>query len=112
MVFESRSLGVEVSDGKEIDPIAMQDWINLILVVVPISIVVLALINGFSPAGSAMLALTVLLFLSFLNPDMRKEPIRVAMSFAQGGRDLRAVAYGDRHCQHDHCRTWCHRAPS
>ena len=62
----------------------MQDWINLILVVVPISIVVLALINGFSPAGSAMLALTVLLFLSFLNPDMRKEPIRVAMSFAKG----------------------------
>ena len=85
VVFESRSLGVEVGDGKEIDPIAMQDWINLILVVVPISIVVLALINGFSPAGSAMLALTVLLFLSFLNPDMRKEPIRVAMSFAKGG---------------------------
>ena len=45
VVFESRSLGVEVGDGQEIDPIAMQDWINLILVVVPISIVVLALIE-------------------------------------------------------------------
>lgn len=85
VVFEARSLGVEPSGDQDLDPITSQDWINLILVVVPISIVVAALIQGFSPAGSAMIALTALLFLSFLNPDMRARPIRVAISFAKGG---------------------------
>lgn len=85
VVFESRALGVEAGAEAEIDPVTRQDWINLILVVVPISIVVLALISGFSAAGSAMLALSVLLVISFLNPDMRREPIRVARSFARGG---------------------------
>ncbi len=85
VVFESRSLGVEVTEESEIEPITSQDWINLILVVVPISIVVVALMSGFSAAGSAMIALTCLLVLSFLNPDMRKHPIKVAESFAKGG---------------------------
>ena len=85
VVFESRSLGVEAAADTELDPITVQDWINLILVVVPISIVVFALISGFSPAGSAMIALSVLLVLSFLNPEMRKKPIKVAQSFAKGG---------------------------
>ena len=96
VVFEARSLGVEASGDQELDPIKPQDWINLILVIVPISIVVISLIQGFSPAGSAMIALTVLLFLSFLNPEMRAKPIRVATSFAKGGvtfgRLLMAIA--------------------
>ena len=85
VVFESRSLGVEATGEAEIDPITPQDWINLILVVVPVSIVVIALMSGFSAAGSAMIALTCLLVLSFLNPEMRRRPIRVAESFAKGG---------------------------
>lgn len=85
VIFEARSLGVEATSEAEIDPITSQDWINLILVIVPISIVVIALIMGFSAAGSAMIALSVLLVLSFLNPDMRKKPILVAQSFAKGG---------------------------
>ena len=96
VVFESRALGVEAGGEVEMDPIVPQDWINLILVVVPISIVVIALIYGFSPAGSAMIALTALLFLSFLNPEMRARPILVAASFAKGGvtfgRLLMAIA--------------------
>lgn len=85
VVFEARSLGVEASSEAEVEPITVQDWINLILVIVPISIVVIALIMGFSAAGSAMIALSVLLILSFLNPEMRKKPILVAQSFAKGG---------------------------
>ncbi len=85
VVFESRSLGVEAAEAAEVDPINQQDWINLILVVVPISIVVIALVSGFSPAGSAMIALSCLLVLSFLNPEMRARPLRVAESFARGG---------------------------
>ena len=85
VVFEARALNVGESSEAEMDPIVAQDWINLILVVVPISIVVIALIMGFSAAGSAMIALTALLILSFLNPEMRKKPIRVAQAFARGG---------------------------
>lgn len=85
VVFEARSLDVEAADEAEIDPIAPQDWINLILVVAPVSIVVVALMRGFSAAGSAMIALTCLLALSFLNPQMRRRPISVAESFAKGG---------------------------
>ena len=85
VVFEARSLGVEATPEAEFDPITVQDWISLILVIVPISIVVIALIMGFSAAGSAMIALSVLLVLSFLNPEMRRKPILVAESFARGG---------------------------
>ena len=85
VIFESRSLGVEASDDGDVDPIVPQDWINLILVVAPIATVVVALIAGFSPAGSAMLALTLLMVISFLNPDIRKRPLTVLESFARGG---------------------------
>ena len=85
VVFEARSLDVAATDDTEIEPIVAQDWINLILVIVPISIVVFALIAGFSPAGSAMIALSTLIVLSFLNPDMRKRPLSILESFARGG---------------------------
>ena len=85
VVFESRALGVKAAQEAELEPITSQDWINLILVVVPVAIVVVALISGFSAAGSAMIALSCLLVLSFLNAEMRAQPIRVAASFAKGG---------------------------
>lgn len=85
VIFEARALDVAAASEAEIDPITPQDWINLILVVAPVSIVVIALMAGFSAAGSAMIALTCLLALSFLNPQMRRRPLRVAESFAKGG---------------------------
>ncbi len=85
VVFEARSLNVGETEEADIDPIEPQDWINLILVVVPISTVVVCLILGFSAAGSAMLALSLLMILSFLNPLIRKQPIIVLQSFARGG---------------------------
>lgn len=85
VVFEARSLNVGETSEVEMDPIVTQDWINLILVVVPIGTVVACLMLGFSAAGSAMLALTLLMVLSFLNPEIRKRPVIVLQSFARGG---------------------------
>lgn len=85
VIFESRSLGVEASDDEDLDPVTTQDWINLILVVVPVMTVIVGLIMGFSPAGSAMLALTFLMLLSFLNPEIRQQPLLLAKAFAGGG---------------------------
>ena len=85
VIFEARALNMSASDTEDLDPIIIQDWINLVLVVLPIAAVVFALVSGFSAAGSAMLALTLLLVLSFINPDIRKKPFIVVESFAKGG---------------------------
>ena len=85
VVFEARALNVNAAEEADVDPIVTQDWINLILVVVPITAVVVCLLMGFSAAGSAMLALSLLLVISFLNPEMRAKPILVLQSFARGG---------------------------
>ena len=85
VIFEARALNMSASDTEELEPIFIQDWINLVLVVLPIATVVFALISGFSAAGSAMLALSLLMVLSFINPDIRKKPFIVVESFAKGG---------------------------
>ncbi|MEM5544292.1 TRAP transporter fused permease subunit [Sulfitobacter sp. AS92] len=85
VVFEARSLNMGETPETEMSAILPQDWVNLILVVAPICTVVACLVMGFSAAGSAMLALTLLLLLSFLNPEMRKRPLTVLESFSRGG---------------------------
>ena len=92
VVFESRRLGIEaVSDLSDTDEdlvVRRQDYYNLILVFVPIATVVTALQYGFSPAGSGNIALTVLIPLSFLNPEVRKTPMLILNAFANGGRQF------------------------
>jgi TRAP transporter 4TM/12TM fusion protein len=85
VIFEARALNMSASDAEDLEPIVIQDWTNLVLVVLPIATVVLALVSGFSAAGSAMLALTLLMVLSVINPDIRKKPFIVVESFAKGG---------------------------
>ena len=74
----------------------MQDYVNLLLIVLPIGTVIAALLSGLSPAGSALLALMVLFVVSFLNPEIRRRPFLLVRGFAQGSvafsRLLMAVA--------------------
>ncbi len=89
VVFESRRLGVVAKEEDVADiEIARSDYVNLVLVVLPIFIVVAALIYGASPAGSAILALFCLIPLSFLNPDIRREPHRLLGALAKGGANM------------------------
>jgi TRAP transporter 4TM/12TM fusion protein len=94
VVFESRRLGIEaVADLSDTETDAdlvvhRQDYYNLILVFVPIITVVTALLQGFSPAGAGNIALTVLIPLSFLNPEVRKTPMLVINALANGGRQF------------------------
>ncbi|WP_162300849.1 TRAP transporter permease [Alkalilacustris brevis] len=86
VMFEARRLGVEARDDETAeDPIMLQDWINLILVIVPVTIVVVSLIGGASPAGSAVNALFVLIALSLLNPVIRRRPHLIIVALARGG---------------------------
>ena len=92
VVFESRRLGIEaVADLSDTDvdlTVQRQDYYNLILIFVPIATVIFALLQGFSPAGAGNIALTVLIPLSFLNPEVRKTPTLIITALANGGRQF------------------------
>lgn len=86
VVFESRRLGIEaVPDMEPGMNVTSQDYLNLVMVFVPIVIVVTALVNGFSAAGSGMMALFSLMPLSFLNPEIRRKPWLILKALARGG---------------------------
>ncbi|MEY1553992.1 TRAP transporter permease [Yoonia sp. R2331] len=85
IVFESRRLGIEAAEERPPElHVTFQDYVNLLLIVLPIGTVIFALISGMSPAGSALIALMVLFAVSFINPDIRREPFRLVKGFAQG----------------------------
>ena len=92
VVFESRRLGIEaVSDLSDTDvdlAVHRQDYYNLILIVVPIATVVFALLSGFSAAGAGNIALTLLIPLSFLNPEVRQTPFLIIRALSNGGRQF------------------------
>jgi len=92
VVFESRRLGIEaVADLSDTDTdltVQRQDYYNLILIIVPIVTVVFALLWGFSAAGAGNIALTVLVPLSFLNPEVRQTPALIIRALANGGRQF------------------------
>ncbi len=92
VVFESRRLGIEaVADLSDTDTdltVQRQDYYNLILIIVPIATVIFALLWGFSAAGAGNIALTVLVPLSFLNPEVRQTPALIIRALANGGRQF------------------------
>jgi TRAP transporter 4TM/12TM fusion protein len=85
IVFESRRLGIEAEEERPTElEVTRQDYVNLLLIILPIGTVIVSLIQGRSPAGSALFALMVLFVISFINPDIRREPFRLVKGFAQG----------------------------
>ena len=92
VIFESRRLGIEaVSDVYDTDDdltVHRQDYYNLILIVVPIAAVVFALLSGFSAGGAGNIALTILIPMSFLNPEVRRSPYLIIKAFMTGGRQF------------------------
>lgn len=87
VVFEARRLGIEAVP--DMDPglqVSAQDFLNLIMVFVPISIVIITLLLGFSPSGAGIFALFSLIPLSFLNPEVRRMPTMILLALARGGQ--------------------------
>ena len=99
VVFEARRLGVEVGvedlDRPELR-VVRQDYVNLVMVVVPIGVVVAALLQGLSAAGAGMTAFFAIIPLSLFNPEVRKRPFIVVEALSQAGltfgRLLMAIA--------------------
>lgn len=91
VVYEARRLGIESQpqDGGARQAPERQDYINLIMVFVPLSIVIIALLSGFSPAGAGILALFSVVPLSLaLNPAIRQRPLALVHALANGGNSF------------------------
>jgi TRAP transporter 4TM/12TM fusion protein len=84
VTVESRRQGIEVQPMAVDDQITRVDVINSFLFIVPIITVIGAMLTGSSTAAAGFYAVIVLLVLSVINPEVRKEPMRIWRSFIKG----------------------------
>ena len=85
VLFESRKMNMSETN-LDVPALVRQDWINVILMVfLPLSLIIIRLINGASPAGSAITAMFVVVIMSLFNPAVRKRPIILLEAIAEGG---------------------------
>ncbi|RVT50863.1 TRAP transporter permease [Rubrivivax albus] len=86
IVFESRRLGIRPdASTATVPPPTPQDYLNLLLVFGPLALIVVLLVIGLSAAGASMAAIGLLLPLSFINPTVRRRPLLLVKSLANGG---------------------------
>lgn len=91
--FEAEKLGIVAREDEEaIEPPTAQDWINLLLVFGPIALIVWLLISGLSPAGASIAAIFLLIPMSFINPDIRRAPLKLIAALAEGGKTVAQLA--------------------
>ncbi|MEM6618836.1 MAG: TRAP transporter fused permease subunit [Pseudomonadota bacterium] len=86
VVFESRRMNMQVQAANDLDPVTRQDILNVVLlVVVPLFVVIWRLVQGASPAGSALTAILAVLLLSVISPTVRARPVVLLRAIADGG---------------------------
>lgn len=86
VTVESRRQGIEVQPLTTDDKITRVDMINSVLFLGPIITVIASLLLGLSTSAAGFYAVVVLLGLSVINPDVRKNPMRVWRSFISGSQ--------------------------
>ena len=86
VTVEARRQGIEVHDLTVDDQLTRVDMINAILFVAPISVVIVSLLLGLSTSAAGFYAVVVLVALSAINPEVRRNPKRVWLSFLKGAR--------------------------
>ncbi len=86
VTVEARRQGIEVKPVQIEDKITNVDKINSILFIGPIATVIGALVLGFSTSAAGFYAVIVLTVLSVINPDVRKDPMRLVRSFIKGSQ--------------------------
>ncbi|WP_424969305.1 TRAP transporter permease [Dinoroseobacter sp. S76] len=84
VTVEARRQGIEVQPLTIDDRITRTDYINSVLFAGPIAVVIGSLLMGLSTSAAGFYAVVVLLALSVINPDVRRDPMRVWRSFLKG----------------------------
>ncbi len=86
VTVESRRQGIEVQPMSADDRITRVDVFNSVLFLGPILTIIGALIAGFSTSAAGFYAVIVLLVLSVINPEVRRDPMRLWRSFLKGSQ--------------------------
>ena len=84
VTFEARRQGITIQPMGVDDTITRVDIINSVLFIGPIITVVACLLNGTSTSAAGFYAVIVLVALSVINPNVRRNPSRVWYSFIKG----------------------------
>ena len=84
VTVEARRQSIEIQPLTVDDKITSTDVINSILFAAPIAVVIGSLLLGLSTSAAGFYAVVVLLVLSVVNADVRRDPMRVWRSFLKG----------------------------
>ena len=84
VTVESRRQGIDVQALTIDDKITRVDVINSVLFIAPIAVVIASLLAGLSTSAAGFYAVIVLLALCLINPEVRRDPLRVWRSFIKG----------------------------
>ncbi|GGO83416.1 C4-dicarboxylate ABC transporter permease [Marinobacterium nitratireducens] len=87
ILFETRRLGIKATTATEsdLDRPTRQDYLNLLLIFLPLALIVTLLVAGLSPSGASISALALLFPLSLINPAVRAQPARLLKCLCDGG---------------------------
>ena len=85
VTMEARKQNIEIKELDIDSRITVRDWINSILFIVPIFLVIFSLLFGSSTSRAGFYAVISILVLSFINPEIRKNPIKLLKSVIKGG---------------------------
>lgn len=84
VTVEARRQGIEVQPMTIGDQITRTDILNSILFAGPIAVVIGSLVAGLSTSAAGFYAVVRILVLSVINPDVRRDPMRIWRSFLKG----------------------------
>ena len=85
VTMEARKQNIEIKELDIDSRITVRDWINSILFVVPIFLVIFSLLFGSYTSRAGFYAVISILVLSFINPEIRKNPVKLLNSVIKGG---------------------------
>ena len=85
VTMEARKQNIEIKELDIDSRITVRDWINSILFVVPIFLVIFSLLFGSSTSRAGFYAVISILVLSFINPEIRNNPVKLLNSVVKGG---------------------------
>jgi TRAP-type uncharacterized transport system fused permease subunit len=91
VAFEANRLGIEPVAAADRIRLTRRDWIDSVMFVGPILAVVWALIAGRSPAYAGFVAIGVAVTLSVMNPQIRRNPMRLLAALVKAGESAARV---------------------
>lgn len=85
VTMEARKQNIQIKELDIDSKITKRDWLNSILFVAPICLVIFSLLYGSSTSRAGFYAVLAIIILSFINPDVRKNPYKLVDSIIKGG---------------------------